>query len=326
MRVMEVNTPAMPILTRSIAAGGILAVLTATASAKIERVVEKSFQVQPGVHLTVSTSGGEIRVIPSSDSVVKVVAKEHIRASSEADADALLLKLDLVIEQRGDGVVATAAYKEGGIHFGSWPPVQVDFIVTVPSRASVDLKTSGGDIVVGDLDGTVKAHTSGGEIELGKIGADIDAHTSGGNVRLDEGRGSVKLSTSGGNISAGRVAGPADLRTSGGDIRVDAVENTLSAHTSGGDVRAVFAGPLRGDCSLSTSGGEVKATVAQGAGFQLDASTSGGEVNAAGITITIDRGGMGKSSLSGAVNGGGPLLKLHSSGGDIVVASRKDAA
>jgi Putative adhesin len=317
----------MSLLNRFVTTGCILAALSATASAKIERSVEKSFQVQPGARLTVSTAGGDIRVAPSSDSMIKVVAKEHIRASSEAEADALLQKLDLVIEQHGNDVTATASYREGaGFHFGSWPPVQVDFVVTVPSRTSVDLKTSGGDVAVGDLDGAVRARTSGGEIELGKIGADIDASTSGGSVRLDEGRGIVKLSTSGGNISAGRVAGPADLRTSGGDIRIDSVENTLSAHTSGGDVKAVFAGPLKGDCSLSTSGGEVKATLGQGVGFQLDAATSGGDVNAAGLTITIDRGGPGKSSLSGSVNGGGPLLKLRSSGGDIVVASRKDAA
>jgi hypothetical protein len=316
----------MPCPTRFIATGCILAAFTAAASAKIERVVEKSFQVQPGAHLMVSTSGGEIRVTPSPDSVVKVVAKEHIRASSEAEADSVLLKLDLVIEQRGNEVVATASYKDGvGFHFGSWPPVQVDFVVTVPSRTSVELKTSGGDIFVGDLDGNVRARTSGGEIELGKISADIDASTSGGNVRLAEGTGAVKLSTSGGNISAGRVAGPADLRTSGGDIRIDAVEDTISAHTSGGDVRAVFAGPLKGDCSLSTSGGEVRATVGERVGFRLDAATSGGDVNAAGMTIAIERGGMGKSTLSGSVNGGGPVLKLRTSGGDIVVAARKDA-
>lgn len=317
----------MTFLSRFTAAACILAAVTATASAKIERTVEKSFQVQPGAHFTASTSGGEIRVTPSADSVIKVIAKEHIRAGSQAEADALLEKLDLVIEQHGNDVVATAAYKDGvGLHFGSWPPVQVDFVVTVPSRTSVDLKTSGGDVAVGDLDGSVKARTSGGEIELGKIGADIDASTSGGSVRLDEGRGVVRLSTSGGNITAGHAAGPANLRTSGGDIRIDAVDNTLEAHTSGGDVRAVFTSPLKGDCSLSTSGGEVKATVGQGIGFQLDAATSGGDVNAAGLTITIDRGGQGKSTLSGAVNGGGPVLKLRSSGGDIVVAARKDAA
>jgi putative adhesin len=310
-------------LSRFAAVACILAAFAAPASAKIERVVEKSFTVQPGVHLRVSTSGGDIHVVTSSDPVVKVVAKEHIRAGSEAEADEVLKKLDLTIEQDGNDVVATASYENGvGFHLGSWPPVQVEFVVTVPAGASAELKTSGGDVTVGDLGGAVHARTSGGNIKLGSIGGDIDASTSGGNVVLEEGRGSVRLSTSGGNVSADRVIGPADLDTSGGDIRVDSVQNTLKARTSGGDVRASFDGALKGDCSLSTSGGEVKASVAKNAAFQLDASTSGGEVDAAGITITIDHGGMGRSSLSGQVNGGGPVLRLRSSGGDIRVVTR----
>jgi DUF4097 and DUF4098 domain-containing protein YvlB len=118
------------------------------------------------------------------------------------------------------------------------------------------------------------------------------------------------------------IIGTAVLKTSGGDIKIDSVENTLRAETSGGDVRAGFKGALKGDCELSTSGGEVKATVSREASFRLDASTSGGEVNASGLTITIDHGGAGKSSLSGLVNGGGPLLKLRSSGGNVEIVTR----
>jgi hypothetical protein len=303
---------------------GVLAAFTASASAKIERVVEKTFQVQPGVHLRVSTSGGDIRVVSSSDLVVKIVAKEHIHAGNDAEADELLKKLDLDISQNGNEVVATASYESSmAFHFGNWPPVQVDFVITVPGSASVDLKTSGGDVVVGDLEGAIRAHTSGGDIKLGSVGGEIDASTSGGNVALAEGRGSVRLSTSGGNISVKRIEGPADLRTSGGDIEIDTVENTLNAETSGGSVSAGFVGPLKGDCSLSTSGGEVKAAIGQKVGLHLDARTSGGEVNAAGVTITIDGGGVGKSSLSGDVNGGGQKLRLRTSGGNIDVISRR---
>ena len=313
----------MSYLSRIIATAGVIAVFTASASAKIERVVEKSFQVQPGVHLKVSTAGGDIHIKSTSGSVVNVVAKEHIRAGSEADADELLKKLDLKIAQDGNEVVASASYESGvGFHFGSWPPVQVDFEISVPASASAELKTSGGDVVVGDLDGGLRAHTSGGDVKLGSIGGEIDASTSGGNVSLTEGRSSVKLSTSGGNVTVDHIVGPADLRTSGGDIRIDSVENTLTAQTSGGDVKAGFKGTLKGDCELSTSGGEVKATVSRDAGFHLDAATSGGEVNASGLTITIDRGGTGRSNLAGAVNGGGPLLKLRSSGGNIDIVSR----
>jgi DUF4097 and DUF4098 domain-containing protein YvlB len=308
---------------RLIASACVLAAFTASASAKIERVVEKTFQVQPGVHINVSTAGGEIRVETSNDSVVKVVAKEHIRAGSDAEADDVLKKLELNLEQSGNEVTASAHYEKSmGYHSGNWPPVQVDFIVTVPASASADLKSSGGDIIVGDLAGAVHAHTSGGDVKLGSIGGNVDASTSGGNVVLSEGRSSVRLSTSGGNVSAKHLVGPADLRTSGGDIKVDSVENTLKAETSGGDVKAGFEGVLKGDCTLSTSGGQVKASVGKETGFHLDASTSGGQVDAAGLTITIDHGGMGRSSLSGAVNGGGPELKLRSSGGDIEVSTR----
>ena len=50
----------------------------ATAQAKIERIVEKTFSVAPGGTLRVETEGGSIRVQPSSDSVVKITAKQKM--------------------------------------------------------------------------------------------------------------------------------------------------------------------------------------------------------------------------------------------------------
>ena len=60
----------MPYLKCSVATCVLFAAVCTTASAKIDRVVEKSFQVQPGVRLVASTSGGEIKVIESKDLAV----------------------------------------------------------------------------------------------------------------------------------------------------------------------------------------------------------------------------------------------------------------
>lgn len=290
--------------------------------AKIERTVEKTFTVQPGGTLTVRTAGGNVSVEPGAGTMVKVVAKERIRADSDAQADELLKNLDLTIEQQGNDVTATAKYERKLANwFGSWPPVQVDFIVTVPSRYNTDLKTSGGNVTVGDLAGQTEARTSGGNVKLGNIDGTVDAGTSGGNVSLGSCTGDTKLRTSGGNVRAEKIVGKADLGTSGGDIIVKLVENVLSAHTSGGNVEAGIGGALKGDCSLGTSGGEVRVKVDKAAAFQLDAATSGGSVRADGLTITLDGGGMGKSHLSGKVNGGGPVLKLRTSGGNIRVVT-----
>jgi hypothetical protein len=255
---------------------------------------------------------------------VRITARQKIKADSEAEADELLKKLELTFEQSGNDVSAGAKYESRppGFRFGSWPPVSVDFRVTVPANFATDVRTSGGPIEIGDLAGKVNARTSGGAIKLGKMGGEVDAHTSGGSITLDEALGPVELKTSGGNIAVGRVAGPADLSTSGGGIRIDSVENAVRAHTSGGSIRAGILGPLKEDCVLSTSGGSVTATVDRTAAFRLDASTSGGGVDAEGITLTLESGRIGRGKLSGSVNGGGPLLKLRSSGGNIAVRSR----
>lgn len=298
---------------------GLFGFLPFPAHARIERVVEKTFTVQPGGRLAVETSGGSIRVQSSNGDQVTVVAKQRIKASSDAEADELLEDLTLTLEQDAEGVMAKAKYEKRS--WGS-QPVQVDFAVTVPTRYNVELRTSGGGVKVGDLDGRVSARTSGGSIDLGKITGDVEAHTSGGSVALEEGAGAVKLGTSGGNIRVGRAVGQTDLNTSGGSIEIQSVESPLNASTSGGSVNATIAGPMKGDCVLSTSGGRVRVRVDANAAFQLDASTSGGAVRAEGLTITIDKGGAGRSRLSGKVNGGGPLLKLRSSGGDVVVETR----
>ncbi|PTX91761.1 DUF4097 family beta strand repeat-containing protein [Opitutus sp. ER46] len=293
-------------------------------SAKIERTVEKTFTVTGIGTLRLNTSGGAIRVSPGPDGVVTIVAKETIRADSDAEADKLLEDLELTFAQNGNDVQASAKYDRPVSGFFRWggSPVVVEFIATVPAAYVTDLRTSGGSITVGDLNGRVETRTSGGGIRLGRIGNDVDAHTSGGSITLRSASGNVKLNTSGGRIEVGNVAGTADLSTSGGSIEIESVSNRVNAHTSGGSVRAGIAGKLNGDCELSTSGGSVSVTVDKAASFQLDASTSGGGVNVNGITMTLQNGHHSRNKLSGPVNGGGPLLKLRSSGGSIRVDAR----
>ena len=114
------------------------------AQARIDRVVEKTFSVAGAGLLRVETQGGEIRVAASNESVVRVTARQKIRADSDAQADELLKKLELTIEQNGNDVRVVSKYERqgSGFHFGSWPPVQVDIVVTVPANFATSLHTS----------------------------------------------------------------------------------------------------------------------------------------------------------------------------------------
>jgi hypothetical protein len=291
--------------------------------ATIDRTIEKTFTVSAAGTIVLETEGGSLQVVSGPDGAVRIVAREKIHARSEAEAESLLQDLDLNFEQTGDRVRASSKYRQrtGIFHRGSWPPVQVDFVATVPAAFAAELSTHGGGISVGDIAGAVHARTSGGSIKLGRIGGKVDAETSGGGISLEEARNAVKLSSSGGGIKVGRVAGPAELSTSGGGISIDAVEENVQAHTSGGGVRATIVGPLKSDCSLSTAGGSVHVSVDKSAAFHLDAATSGGSVHAEGLTIRL-QGSSRQSKLAGDVNGGGPELKLRTSGGNVDIDVR----
>lgn len=306
---------------RCLLAVGILSAVSVVAHARVDRVVEKTFSVTGDGTLRVETHGGEIQVLPGKDSVVRITAKQRVNARDEAEADELLKKLELSFEQNGNNVFVVSKYerKPSGFRFRSWPPVQVNFEIEVPPGFATDLNTSGGAIILGDLEGDATLRTSGGGIRIGKIGGGVDARTSGGGITLEEAQGPVELKTSGGNISVGRVAGPADLSTSGGNINIDSVAGSLRAHTSGGNIRASVSGALSQDCSLSTSGGSVNVRMDKRAAFRLDASTSGGSVDASGLALVAEKSNRERSRVAGAVNGGGPLLKLRSSGGGISV-------
>lgn len=293
-----------------------------SAFARFERTVEKTFTVSPGGTLTVSTEGGDVKVRPGKGDQVHVVALQRFgRADNAAEADEVAKDLQLNITQEGNDVKAEARFprRSSGWMFGNWPLVQVSFTVTVPEQYNVDLTTSGGDIHVGDLTGSTRVKTSGGDLELGRLKGPVHGSTSGGDVTLEEGSDKVQLGTSGGDIEVGHASGDVRLETSGGDISVERVSGALDASTSGGDVKVTIEAPMKNDVSLGTSGGNVTARVSKDAGFRLDANTSGGDVEAEDLTITIEKGGVGKSRLVGEVNGGGPVLKLRSSGGDLNV-------
>ena len=285
----------------SLAAFLFLSAAVATAQTPIHR----TFNVAPGGTLDVDTDTGEIQVSPGAGGVSVDVYR---RGNAERD-------LEVTFDQRGNDVIVRGRNERASRWFNWSSSGDVRFVVTVPSRYNVQLHTSGGDIRVGDLEGSVHCKTSGGDIETARISGPVDARTSGGDVKVASASGPIDLHTSGGSIDIKRAAGDLRARTSGGSISIDDALGSVNAETSGGSIHARFSAQPRADSRLSTSGGGITVTVAPNLALDVDAHTSGGSVDSE-VPITI-LGRQQESSLEGKINGGGPRLVLRSSGGGI---------
>lgn len=294
-------------------------VLAAGAWGEEEKKIEKEFTVTPGGNLTVETDIGSIEIETSAGNTVRIEATLIADTRSQSKAQKIFDKFELSSAQSGNDIEVIGEYIDergfwdflahGGDNF------DVHFLITVPQKFNLDLETAGGNISIGDLDGTVRAETSGGDIRLAEVKGRLRVRTSGGNISLTGSSADADLQTSGGDIAIELAEGPVTAHTSGGNVTIREALGVVDASTSGGNIRAYISRQPQDDCRLSTSGGNVEVYLASDISVDLDAETSGGSVST-DFPVTV-KGELDEASLQGPINKGGPELYLRTSGGDI---------
>jgi DUF4097 and DUF4098 domain-containing protein YvlB len=287
----------------------ICALLGSGALCAAEKEFNRSFDVTPGGRLSVNIEGGQIVVAGTEAS--RVVVRMRAKGSEER-----LEKVTMSAERNADGVTVLGK-RERGDHIFGWfgSDVNVSVTIEVPRDYNLDLQTSGGDINVRQVNGTALGRTSGGRINVESIRGDVRMRTSGGRMDARSIEGSVDLATSGGTISASQIDGRVRANTSGGSIRIERLSGAVDAQTSGGSINIELAGKNDG-ITAKTSGGSISLRVPNSTSGNLNASTSGGRVS---TDLTFTSSDVGKSSLRGKLNGGGPEILARTSGGSIQI-------
>jgi hypothetical protein len=208
--------------------------------------------------------------------------------------------------------------------------------------ADLTLKTGGGNVHINSVKGKVVASSGGGNIVVGSAAQGLSVQTGGGNIDVKNCGGQLMAQSGGGSLDLGQVAGKATLQTGGGNIRLSSASGPVTANTGGGGIELfgltqganvqtgsgeIVAEFLAGDftgSSLQTPSGDVivylgpnlkatiRAAIEQANGHHIRSDFPEIKVNAEG-------GQFGPRTIyaEGNLNGGGPVLKVRTSSGDI---------
>ena len=305
--------------------------------------IEKTYSVKSGGSLTVLSEFGAIEIQTAAQDKVEVVITKESKSKSVEAVEKMLVDFELVFEQEGSDVHIRGAFKQGLEHWQKQlNQLEICFLVTVPQQYNVDLNTIGGSVSVADLTGdvrvrtsggslrfqsitgTVLGHTSGGSIEAVDVAGDVQVRTSGGSLRFGAIQGFISGRTSGGSIKVVDCSGGTNVRTSGGGIWLGGIGKNVNARTSGGSIQAAMTTQPQSECSLRTSGGQITFTLIPDVAVDLEAKASGGRVSTDFAVESTIQGKVPKNRLEGSINGGGPLLKLRTSGGNIHLQKAAD--
>ena len=215
-------------------------------------------------------------------------------------------------------------------------------------HGDANLHSGGGHIRAAGIGGKAELATEGGNITVGKAGSFVAVKTGGGQIDFGEVRGSVHAQTGGGGIRVMYVSGPMDVESSGGSICLTRVSGAVRAETGSGTITAW----INPDAADNGSGGGKGSGSGSGSGVGNSVTLSGasqlisgaGDIVvflprnlAANIEAVVEHGGehrieadpalalqiarsaqaSGPLKAVAALNGGGPILKLKTTGGKI---------
>jgi hypothetical protein len=208
----------------------------------------------------------------------------------------------------------------------------------------LSLRTGGGGIKVGSAKGRINAESGGGSVTVISGMQEAVLETGGGSIQVERCAGRVKASTGGGSIDLGDIGGPAEIATGGGSIRLASAKGAVRAETGGGTIElngvpsaraetgagAIIAKFIssgdRSDSSLETSAGDITVYLAPNLSISVRASievANGHNIHTdfSEIRVSSEGGDYGPKVVTaeGNLNGGGPVLKVRTTTGDITI-------
>jgi TonB family protein len=208
-------------------------------------------------------------------------------------------------------------------------------------HGEANLHSGGGHIRAAGIGGKAELTTEGGNITVGKAGSFVAVKTGGGQIDFGEVRGSVHAQTGGGGIRVMYVSGPMDVESSGGSICLTRVSGSVRAETGSGTITAwinpeastsngapssvspVRSVSLSGASQLTSGQGDIVVFLPRNLAANIEAIVEhGGEHRieadpALALEVAKSAQTSGPLRALAALNGGGPLLRLKTTGGKI---------
>jgi hypothetical protein len=193
-------------------------------------------------------------------------------------------------------------------------------------KADAELETAGGHIIGRNIDGEVRAQTAGGSIIFQTVSGPVRAETAGGQISIGKSGGAVRAQTAGGSVRVFGARGAVRVETAGGSIDLLDLDGAVHAVTSAGRILAYIRSDQKtfSASHLETSVGDVKVYLPVNLAVTIEAEID----NAHGHRIKSDFPLMIQGSDqeyvdtirgSGPINGGGEVLKIRTTMGNIQI-------
>src|ERR1700730_4089724 len=195
---------------------------SSSAQEQISRDFQKTLVLGAGQSVRIEHKFGEVHVHGEAGRDVKISATIRVQASSHEEAESFAQKIQIEVQQTGEGVRIKTIYpqeEKRWFHWSKSSSWSVSYDIGMPSDAPLFVRNSFGSVEVARIHGATDIENSHGTLNVRDAGT----------ARLNNSFGSIELSGAAGNVS---------VNDNNGSVQVSDVKGTLELHNRFGSITA----------------------------------------------------------------------------------------
>jgi DUF4097 and DUF4098 domain-containing protein YvlB len=263
--------------------------------------------------LDVECTSGRIVFVESDEP--RVTLKGKVWTSTPQDSY-------LTVSNEGNKV--RVVFKKTRQQFLSWFHSDIEMTIYLPKENMLDLdvKNTSGSIEMNDMQfGDLAVHSTSGSGTISGIKAGtVDYKLTSGNTIIQSCVfDSMTIGCSSGTVKVYDTVADTKVTCTSGGILLDGIEGAVDARATSGNVTINMANVDIEPITVRITSGNCKLGVYEESAFNLSANVTSGNIN---LTMPIEiTGKQDKDEVTGTRNGGGVLVDLKSTSGNITIST-----
>ncbi len=284
----------------------------------------KTFRVGQKGSLDLTNVSGDIVVNAGAGDDLVIDATK--RTPQGADAQRQLQAVTIEAVERAGRVEVRTRYPQDAHDIRT----SVDYNITVPAGAAVNLHAVSGDVRVTNVKGELRIDCVSGDVQVDNADQVAAVKAVSGDVTINGGAGSdARVGTINGQLNVRNFkARSVDASTVSGDVTLtDVSSDRAVVKTISGDVAYAGAFARNGRYEFTAHSGDVRLTPTSDTGFEIDANTFSGEIRTS-MPITLKEGQVqarARHEIRGTYGDGSALVTVKTFSGGVTVGKRGTA-
>jgi DUF4097 and DUF4098 domain-containing protein YvlB len=258
--------------------------------------IDRTFDVGRAPDLTVENFAGSLDVRSGDGNEIRIVAIKHAPRRSDLER----IGIEITPEE---GALRIETTKPRTLS-NAW----VEFTVTAPAGARLDLDTGSGSVEVSGFQGGAQVHTGSGSVAAWNLSGEVALETGSGSMKVQNVKGALKVGTGSGGIGIEGVEGEMEAHTGSGSVEAHGA--TGPARLSSGSGRVDYQGSPEGDCRFTTGSGGISLRLPDDLDARIDLHTGSGSVR---VDYAVE-GRITRTDVEGTIGRGGPLTIFAETG------------